>query len=93
MSTFSPNYNEQDVSAIPNCLCGANGKGRDENACNRRRSCVGCGFDKEEYLRRIRILRRDGLKDIGFNQHSDLLKKYGISVDLKLRGINVKREN
>lgn len=91
MSTYTPNYEENDVSAVPNCLCGASGKGRDENACRRRHSCIGCGFDKDEHQRRLNILRQEGLRVISFNHKSDLLHKYGVSGDLKLHGLRMRK--
>lgn len=86
---FTPEYSDSEVSSVPNCICGNSGRGRDENACRRRHTCVGCGFDRDEHQRRLLILRREGLKEVGFNQHSDLLKKYGVNGDLKLLSLRV----
>lgn len=88
MSTFVPNY-EDAVSHMPNCLCGESGKNRDVRVCNKRQSCDGCGFDRDEYRRRINIIRRGGLREISFKHKSDLIHKYGIRTDSTLRGISV----
>lgn len=92
MSGYIPQYDEQDLAAMPNCLCGESGKSRNERECLHRKSCAGCGFDKTEHQRRVNLIRRAGLQEISFGYQTDLMQKYGVGGERKLRGLIVRKK-
>lgn len=65
MSIYVPQYKEHDTDAMPNCMCGDQGRNRNESLCKRTNACVGCGFDRREFNRRISLLRAGGLTEMG----------------------------
>lgn len=73
----------------PNCLCGRDGCARNEGQCRDRRTCVGCGFDKTEYRRRMRILSEQGLMTVNDENVAKLRKVWGMDAGIPLRGICV----
>lgn len=76
----------------PNCLCGRDGSARNEGECKDRRTCVGCGFDKTEYRRRMQILRERGLTVLKDGDKERLRRNWGMDASLELRGMFVGRK-
>lgn len=76
MMNYVSQLKERDTSAKPNCLCGEQGRNRDEGECKRRKTCDGCGFDRKEYIRRISLLRERGLTEIGEQRKEHLRKDF-----------------
>ena len=50
-----------DEGLMPNCLCGENGRSRNDKVCGTGKKCFDCGFDRDEHARRISKLRQNGL--------------------------------
>ncbi len=89
MSIYEPQYKEVETTAMPNCLCGENGKVRNENECKVHGGCTGCGFDRAEHKRRIDILRSQGVRLISDHYREHLLKKWGMNPNLEIRGLRI----
>lgn len=77
---------------VANCLCGMKGRARNEGQCKDRRTCAGCGFDRDEYMRRLRILRDRGLSPLNDGKKEMLRKTWGIDSKLNLRGLSVRKK-
>lgn len=73
---------------VENCLCGTRGRARNDGQCKDRRTCFGCGFDRAEYMRRLRIMRDRGLSPLNAGKKEMLRKTWGIDGNLDLRGFN-----
>ena len=87
MMNYVSQLKEKDTSAVPNCLCGDQGRNRNEGECNRRKSCEGCGFDRKEYMRRINLIHDSGLTAIGEHRKEHLLKEFKTDVARPLYGL------
>lgn len=62
MNDILKEFDDSNPNDRENCLCGIKGKSRNEKACGLK-SCLKCGFDKDEHARRISILKRYGLSE------------------------------
>lgn len=89
MSIYFPQYKEQSIDAMPNCLCGEDGRNRNERECFRRGGCRGCGFDREEHLRRLAIIQDKGLRPLTAARRSILLQEWGINPAWDISGLRV----
>lgn len=89
MSIYTPQYTEVETSPMKNCLCGENGRVRNERECSRRGGCVGCGFDKAEHERRLGILRDKGIKPLSSARKAILLQEWGINPKLEICSLRV----
>jgi len=89
MSIYVPQYTEVPTSEMPNCLCGDKGRVRNERECVRRGGCRGCGFDCDEHMRRLEILRGNGMKLITAARRADLLRDWGINPNFEIFGLRV----
>lgn len=81
MSIYVPQYKERDNDAKPNCLCGEDGRNRNENECRHRGTCAGCGFDRTEHMRRISLIHDGGLEPISEKQRNALREKWKAKID------------
>lgn len=89
MSIYVPQYKEHATAAVPNCMCGDQGRNRNEGECKRRSSCYGCGFDRTEYMRRINLIHNAGLTELGERRKERLLKEYKANVSKPLYGLTI----
>lgn len=89
MSIYIPHYTEVETTVMPNCLCGENGRCRNERECNRQGGCRGCGFDRDEYLRRLAILRDQGVRPLSAGRRSVLLQEWSVNPTWDLYGLRV----
>lgn len=89
MSIYFPQYKEQSVDAMPNCLCGDDGRNRNERECFRRGGCRGCGFDQEEHTRRLDLIRDKGMQPITTARRADMIRDWGMDPNLKIIGLRV----
>lgn len=89
MMNYVSQLKERDTSAKPNCLCGEQGRNRNEGECKRRKTCDGCGFDRTEYMRRINLLHDRGLTEIGEHRKEHLLKEFKANVSTPLYGLTI----
>lgn len=89
MSIYVPQYTEVPTEEMPNCLCGENGRVRNERECNRQGGCRGCGFDREEHMRRLAVLRDKGLKSLTSARRSILLQEWSVNPAWELVGLRV----
>ena len=89
MSIYTPQYTEAETTAMPNCLCGENGRNRNERECTRRGGCKGCGFDREEHLRRLEILRNHGVRPLSDARRSVLLQQWSVNPTWEIFGLRV----
>lgn len=89
MSIYVPQHTEAETTAIPNCLCGDKGRARNERECVRRGGCRGCGFDREEYIRRLKILHDKGMKPITTARRADLLHEWGMNPNSEISGLRI----
>lgn len=89
MSIYVPQYTEVPTEEMPNCLCGENGRVRNERECSRRGGCVGCGFDVEEHARRLEILREKGIAPISTVRRENLLHEWSVNPTWDLFGLRV----
>lgn len=91
MMNYVSQLKEKDTDAMPNCLCGDQGRNRNEGECKRRKSCDGCGFDRKEYMRRINLIHERGLKKIGTLRKEQLQKEYHANVSIPLYGLSLSK--
>ena len=89
MSIYFPQYKEQSVDAMPNCLCGDDGRNRNERECCRRGGCRGCGFDVEEHSRRLELIRDVGLKPITDKRRDSMRIEWGVNPFFEVYGLRV----
>ncbi|MBR4856543.1 MAG: hypothetical protein IKU94_07970 [Bacteroidaceae bacterium] len=89
MSIYFPQYKEQSVDAMPNCLCGDDGRNRNERECFRRGGCRGCGFDRDEYLRRLDIIRNKGMQPVTTARMADLIRDWSVNPYSDIIGLRV----
>lgn len=89
MSIYYPQYKEQSVDAMPNCLCGDDGRNRNERECFRRGGCRGCGFDVEEHSRRLELIRDVGLKPITDKRRDSMRTEWGVNPFFEVYGLRV----
>lgn len=89
MSIYTPQDTEVETTAMPNCLCGENGRVRNERECFRRGGCKGCGFDRDEHMRRLEILRENGLRPLTSARRSILLQEWSVNPNWELFGLRV----
>ena len=89
MSIYIPQYTEVETTAMPNCMCGDNGRSRNERECKRRGGCRGCGFDRDEHTRRLGIIRDKGMQPITTARRADLLHEWNINPTWDLYGLRV----
>ena len=89
MSIYVPQYTEVEMTPMPNCLLGENGRVRNERECNRQGGCRGCGFDREEHTRRLAILRDKGLRPLTPARRSILLQEWSVNPNWELFGLRV----
>lgn len=89
MSIYYPQYKEQILDAMPNCMCGENGRSRNDRECVRRGGCRGCGFDRDEYMRRLALLRDVGIKHISSAHRADLVRDWGVNPTFEIFSLRV----
>lgn len=89
MSIYFPQYKEQSVDAMPNCLCGDDGRNRNERECFRRGGCRGCGFDREEHTRRLDLIRENGMQPVTTARMADLIRDWSANPNSEIIGLRV----
>ena len=89
MSIYAPQYKEQSVDAMPNCLCGDDGRNRNERECLRRGGCRGCGFDREEHTRRLDLIRENGMQPVTTARMADLIRDWSANPNSEIIGLRV----
>lgn len=90
MSIYVPQYKDYDLDAVPNCMCGDNGRSRNEHECKRQGGCSGCGFDRTEYMRRINLIHDGGLQPITEDQRNALREKWKAKIDADHRIVGLR---
>lgn len=89
MSIYIPQYTEVETTAMPNCMCGENGRCRNERECKRQGGCRGCGFDRDEHTRRLNLLSEKGVQHITTARRADLTREWGVNPQYEIFGLRV----
>lgn len=83
---------ESGTPDVNNCLLGDKGRCRNVPLCKDRRTCKGCGWDRDEYIRRIALLRNKGMQNVTPARMSILRHNYGVDPRINLKGLRVGRK-
>lgn len=92
MSIYASRYVQAETTAMENCLCGENGRSRNEKECARRKGCAGCGFDRDEYQRRVAVLRSGGLRRVPEDRMQDMATGWGVNTHLELYSLQLEKK-